>query len=63
MGAVVAVNLAVISLPEMLGVAFGEEGEEEDQTKEEWAIPRLNSAPTITTITATEEAQPREAGV
>ena len=41
MGAVIAVNLAVIGLAEMLVVAFGEEEEEEDQTKE-WAIPRLN---------------------
>jgi hypothetical protein len=40
MGAVIAVNLVVIGLAEMLVVAFGEE-EEEDQTKE-WAILRLN---------------------
>ena len=42
MGAVVAVNLAVIGLPEMLVVAFAEEDKEKEQTKEEWATPRLN---------------------
>jgi hypothetical protein len=63
MGAVVAVNLAVIGLPEMLVVAFAEEDKEEDQTKEEWATPRLNRLCLRPRQLRQQRRQPREVGV
>jgi hypothetical protein len=63
MGAVVAVNLAVIGLPEMLVVAFGEEDKEEDQTKEEWAILRLSRLCLRSRQLRQQRRQPCEVGV